>query len=631
MDEEDVLLGNALCDIGSLSEVDEAAVLGDDVVPEASTRKDLIEEKEELDYDEDLEEETERTPRSSKFASERIDHRRQSMRSADGSPEHERLERHRKSSGSRSAVGRESEEATTVASQMPPPTKLMRSGRKVLMNPHYRGAINTQSDLLNWGTLKPMNVAPLGVQLRPCLPAIPQVAMPPQPYLAVPSSSADFSKPPPLVPISNFTTPPPTYHMGYPAAPQPAVLPTVDDWSKKVNGFLDKIAAPNRSSRRYSHSQSRSSSSSSRSRSRSYSSRSSSFSDSSRSSRSSRRNSRTRGRRSSSRRSGSRHLRRRSRSRSRYGDYGRNLLDKRSSRFDERKGQERRKGYYQDPNHQEKTIECAKAIGLDNDYLSKLEEQKKMREELLRKKEERRFQNVQRMGTNENISDEKDGKLYAGAFITRRNDSAIERLQHSSSGDSKKSERRFQRGRSSNNKVVLRIEEKNGAKDINSSDTMRNTYKSSSSDGKMIPQINSRKSIEAGSQSSNGGIRPSASEHDIRRTQLAHIKTSDQNAQSSVVRPLTSGSEKVGRKKAYLAVVIGTANKKSPDVERMKLIASTVGPLKKVWASSEECVSVIFESHDSAKQFMFKYNGKIINGLVLRVTLQKVFVNLAEL
>lgn len=43
-------------------------------------------------------------------------------------------------------VGQESEEPTTVASQMPPPPKLMRSGRKVLMNPHYRGAINAQPE-----------------------------------------------------------------------------------------------------------------------------------------------------------------------------------------------------------------------------------------------------------------------------------------------------------------------------------------------------------------------------------------------------------------------------------------------------------------------------------------------------
>lgn len=59
-------------DIGSLSEVDEAAVLGDDVLAEASTRKDSIDEKEELDYDEDFDEETGRSPRSSKFASERV-------------------------------------------------------------------------------------------------------------------------------------------------------------------------------------------------------------------------------------------------------------------------------------------------------------------------------------------------------------------------------------------------------------------------------------------------------------------------------------------------------------------------------------------------------------------------------
>uniref|UniRef100_A0A0N5AV53 RRM domain-containing protein n=1 Tax=Syphacia muris TaxID=451379 RepID=A0A0N5AV53_9BILA len=643
MDEEDVLLGNTSCDVGSLSEVDEAAVLGDDIVPEVSTHKDSIEDKEELDYDEDIDDDTEKTPRSSKFASERaFDNNRLPVESEETSLHKDHIDRKRKSSF-HGGIDRKFEEATTVASQMPiSSSKLVVSGRKVLMNPHYRGTINAQPNILNWSNMRPVNPPSARVQLRSCLQPSAQIGIPSRTYTGVPSSSADFSKPPPLVPLSNFTIPPPVY-MNYTLPSHTAVITTVDDWSKKVNGFLDKIAAPNRL-RRYSRSQSRSFSSSSRSRSRSYSSRSSSFSESSRSSHSSHRNSRTRGRRSISRRSSSRHIRRRSRSHSRYGDHGRSTIDKRNDRLDERKGQERRKGYYQDPNHQEKTIECAKAIGLDNEYLSKLEEQKKIREEILRKKEERRFQNVQRMGTTENLADERNDKLnYSNAYSSRRNDNISQHAQRSNNattgGDLKKAD--FQsRGRLAMNKSALKSENKNELKEVGSVDVLRGSA-SKFVEQKPVSQISSRREGEVSnhqqssntnvSSSSNGGLRSSMNEYDMRRMQQAsHSKVYEQGSQQSSAR-VPNSTEKFGRKKAYLAVVIGTANKQLPDLERMKLIASTVGQLKKVWVSSDESVSVIFESHDSAKQFMFKYNGRMINGIGLRISLQKVFANLAEL
>lgn len=215
---------------------------------------------------------------------------------------------------------------------------------------------------------------------------------------------------------------------------------------------------------------------------------------------------------------------------------------------------------------------------MDNEYLSKLEEQKKMREEILRKKEERRFQNVQRMGTNENLNDEKDGKNYAAAFTIRRVDTTVERTQHSNSGDSKKGDRRFQRARA---KGPLKPEEKNDLKDINLSGGMRSPFKSSvGPEGKLLGQGSQRKNPEIGAQSSNGEIRFCAIDQDKRRMQMNQSKDPQQNTQFASGRLLTGASEKTGRKKPYLAVVIGTSNKKSPDLERMKLIASTVGPLK---------------------------------------------------
>ncbi|PIO53523.1 hypothetical protein TELCIR_25140, partial [Teladorsagia circumcincta] len=40
---------------------------------------------------------------------------------------------------------------------------------------------------------------------------------------------------------------------------------------------------------------------------------------------------------------------------------------------------------------EEISVECAKAVGIDNDYLSKLEDQRRKRDEVLRRKEQRRF------------------------------------------------------------------------------------------------------------------------------------------------------------------------------------------------------------------------------------------------
>ncbi|VDO41550.1 unnamed protein product, partial [Brugia timori] len=66
--------------------------------------------------------------------------------------------------------------------------------------------------------------------------------------------------------------------------------------------------------------------------------------------------------------------------------------------------------------------------------------------------------------------------------------------------------------------------------------------------------------------------------------------------------------ERTRKKKAYLAVVISSLNQAPINVDRIRIIAETIGPTKKVWRSSENTVSLIFEEHESAKKFMFHYH-----------------------
>ena len=56
--------------------------------------------------------------------------------------------------------------------------------------------------------------------------------------------------------------------------------------------------------------------------------------------------------------------------------------------------------------------ECAKAVGVDSDYLQKIEEQKRKREEIVRKKEQRRFGGTDEADMNEKktTASEVDGK-----------------------------------------------------------------------------------------------------------------------------------------------------------------------------------------------------------------------------
>lgn len=65
--------------------------------------------------------------------------------------------------------------------------------------------------------------------------------------------------------------------------------------------------------------------------------------------------------------------------------------------------------------------ECAKAVGVDNDYLSKVEDQRKRREELVRKKEQRRFGGSEDNKTEERRKTAEDERKKAYLCVTIKN------------------------------------------------------------------------------------------------------------------------------------------------------------------------------------------------------------------
>uniref|UniRef100_A0A183HL88 PWI domain-containing protein n=1 Tax=Onchocerca flexuosa TaxID=387005 RepID=A0A183HL88_9BILA len=249
---------------------------------------------------------------------------------------------------------------------------------------------------------------------------------------------------------------------------------------------------------------------------------------------------------------------------------------------------------------QEKTIECAKAIGLDSDYLTKLEEQKKMREVILRKKEERRIQTVQRLGGPISVSDQK----------------SVRQLNRTSNFDERRIERsrRMDEEHSNRRKYDSRTRRTSGIRN-----GKRETVSGTSSD--VSREIANSGRLETPICAEKGLVTNSSITQKIESTATANDSSVEQSTAgntAAVTTTVTSirrakreneqNPERARKKKAYLAVVVNSLNQVPINVDKIRIIAETVGPTKKVWRSSENTVSLIFEEHESAKKFMFHYH-----------------------
>lgn len=64
---------------------------------------------------------------------------------------------------------------------------------------------------------------------------------------------------------------------------------------------------------------------------------------------------------------------------------------------------------------------------------------------------------------------------------------------------------------------------------------------------------------------------------------------------------------------------------------RVETLAKDLGEIRKCWKSNEDQVTVIFVEHAKAKEFMLKYNNKVLSGLRIQVSLEKAYLNLSEI
>jgi len=205
------------------------------------------------------------------------------------------------------------------------------------------------------------------------------------------------------------------------------------------------------------------------------------------------------------------------------------------------------------------SIECAKAIGLDEEYLKKVEEQKLLREEVSRLKSKHRKENFVKPAA----ALHSDKSIHKQEIISSRN--------------------------------------------------------SSQSLGK-------RDAIIVGTKKSNLDI-----EGHSRIKKIEHqTMSSVQNKESTGTHP-PHQEIKTSKLRPYLAVVVNNIRELENAYKRISLIASSVGPTKKIWQTSSNTICIIFEKHDYAKQFMLKYHGKTINKTRIDVTLEKIFMNLATM
>ncbi|VDL82877.1 unnamed protein product [Nippostrongylus brasiliensis] len=190
------------------------------------------------------------------------------------------------------------------------------------------------------------------------------------------------------------------------------------------------------------------------------------------------------------------------------------------------------------------SVECAKAVGLDNDYLSKLEDQRRKRDEVLRRKEQRRF------GGNEQQSSNSRSNDYGGSRQNQQRD---------------------------------------------------------------------RRPAETGGSSG-----------DYRRGGGGGGGGSGSTSQSGS-RQLSEAETALKKNKAYLCVNVKNIKQLTTAKMRVETLAKDLGEIRKCWKSNEDQVTVIFVEHAKAKEFMLKYNNKVLSGLRIQVSLEKAYLNLADI
>lgn len=97
-----------------------------------------------------------------------------------------------------------------------------------------------------------------------------------------------------------------------------------------------------------------------------------------------------------------------------------------------------------------------------------------------------------------------------------------------------------------------------------------------------------------------------------KKEERRHAPVSEKKEVPTTVSTNTSSAAYANSKdktKAYLAVNVTGVQQLPTAVKKIEAIASELGPIKKCWRSDEDVVSIIFNAHDKAKDFMLKHNG----------------------
>lgn len=186
-----------------------------------------------------------------------------------------------------------------------------------------------------------------------------------------------------------------------------------------------------------------------------------------------------------------------------------------------------------------------------------------MREVILRKKEERRIQTVQRLGGPISINDQKSVRQL------NRNDFDERRIQHSRRMDEEHSNRRKFDSKTRKTSGI-----RNGRKEPVSganSEASREVVNS----GRLKAAATTNSSMKK-MESAAVGNDPSVEQTVAGATTASSTSTSIRRAK----RENEQNPERSRKKKAYLAVLVNSLNQAPINVDRIRIIAETVGPTK---------------------------------------------------
>ncbi|KAE9556783.1 hypothetical protein FO519_000189 [Halicephalobus sp. NKZ332] len=271
-------------------------------------------------------------------------------------------------------------------------------------------------------------------------------------------------------------------------------------------------------------------------------------------------------------------------------------------------------------------LECAEAIGLDEEYLKKVEEQKRLREEIQRKKL-KKIQDVS--GEEPRKPDEKQSRKRSRSPERRsRGDRSRHRHHH---------HRKHRRERASSLERLAEqaLKAANAAIMPTGSGVPPGVPIGVNPMASLPPMNIPPPTIPIQAATAMGTVdnhqvkkqvRPVVPEVPVVRTVSTATIAGPLMPKIVKYQPPPDAKEK--NLKAHLVVVVGNIGRLQNAFKRITLFASSVGDTKKVWQTDPNSVSMIFKKLEDAKTFLNQYHNQTIAGIRLEVSLHKMYLNL---